>query len=595
MARRSPLPLIMAAVVGVSLVVGVRYWFAEDPAPAPTRSDCLPLAVTASSEKAALLTSMAADYNRSGRLVAGRCVDVRVSELPSGIAAQALVRDWDEAAHGPRPDVWSPAARSWAELLAHRLDSAERPNIIPADQPSIAESPLVIAMPQPMAEALGWPQRAIGWSDLAALARDPQGWGGRGHPEWGPFKLGKTNPNLSTSGLDATVAAFFAATGRSTDLTIADVDDPTNRAFVRGVEGSVVHYGDTTLTFLQNLYDAAENGQALTYISAVAVEEKSVWDYNQGNPSGDPATMGQRGPPRTKLVAIYPQDGTLISDNPFLTLTGDWVDDSKRAAAADVLAFLREPTQQQRFQAAAFRSFDGTPGPLISPDNGMPGDQAVSELAPPGGAVLDRIVAAWSDLRKRANLVVVLDVSGSMGEAVPGTGRTRLDLAKVAAEKGLELLGREDTLSLWKFSSPVAGEKVPYRELVPAGQVETIRNDYLRAIDGLQPAGNTALYATTRAAVAQVQSGFDPNRINAVMVLTDGVNEYPPDNDLDGLIQNLDGQDRAREVRVFAIAYGPDASLEILTRIAKASTAAAYDASQTTSIETVMTNVISNF
>ena len=63
-------------------------------------------------------------------------------------------------------------------------------------------TPLVIAMPKPMAEALGWPDTPIGFADILALANDPQGWAKFGHPEWGPFKLGKTSPNFSTSGLN---------------------------------------------------------------------------------------------------------------------------------------------------------------------------------------------------------------------------------------------------------------------------------------------------------------------------------------------------------------------------------------------------------
>ena len=47
-----------------------------------------------------------------------------------------------------------------------------------------------------------------------------------------------------------------------------------------------MHYGDTTLTFLNNWYRADRRGNALTYASAVAVEEKSLFDYNSGNPDG---------------------------------------------------------------------------------------------------------------------------------------------------------------------------------------------------------------------------------------------------------------------------------------------------------------------
>ena len=64
-------------------------------------------------------------------------------------------------------------------------------------------TPLVIAMPQPMAEATGYPGTPFSWADLLRLSTSGEGWAAIGHPEWGPFRLGKTNPNLSTSGLSA--------------------------------------------------------------------------------------------------------------------------------------------------------------------------------------------------------------------------------------------------------------------------------------------------------------------------------------------------------------------------------------------------------
>ena len=179
-------------------------------------------------------------------------------------------------------------------------------------------------MPEPMAEALGWPDAPIGWFDVLTLARDPQGWAAKGHPEWGRFTLGKTNPNVSTSGLAATIGALVAATGTSSDLTEAALQRPDVQQYLKDVETSVIHYGDTTLTYLANLQRADDAGAALGYLSAVAVEEKSVLDYNAGNPSGDPATLGQHAPPKVPLVAVYPKEGTLYSDSPYVILDATW-------------------------------------------------------------------------------------------------------------------------------------------------------------------------------------------------------------------------------------------------------------------------------
>jgi len=459
--------------------------------------------------------------------------------------------------------------------------------------PSIARTPLVIAMPKPMAETLGWPTKPIGWGDVLSLANDPQGWAKFGKP-YGAFKLGKTNPNFSTSGLNATVGAYFAATQRSSDLTAKDLADPKVLAYVKAVESAVVHYGDTTLTFLSNLQKADDRGQGLSYVSAVTVEEKSVWDYNQGNPTGDPKTLGKHAKPKTPLVSIYPKEGTLYSDNPFVTLKADWVDDAKRAVAADFLEYVQKDEAQKLFEDAAFRDFEGKAGKRITLAEGMIPDQPKAIISPPAPAVLAGVRDSWERNRKRAKVLLVLDVSGSMGETVGSAGASKLDLAKKAAASAVGLLAKDDQLALWVFSTQQDGEK-PYRELVPFGPAGSQAPLARKQIADLQADGGTGLYATARAATRVLAASYDPSRINAVVLLTDGRNEFPADNNIDSLTEELDQEDADRTVRVFPIAYGDDADIGELTKIADASRAAAYDASDPASIDKVLTAVLSNF
>jgi Ca-activated chloride channel family protein len=467
--------------------------------------------------------------------------------------------------------------------------------MVPPDLPHVATTPLVIAMPRPMAQALGWPNEPLGWADILSLSQDPAGWGKLGHPEWGAFRLGKTNPNFSTSGLNATIAAYFAATGLSSDLTVANVQDPAVRDFVRGVEASVVHYGDITLTFLSNLQRADDRGQGLSYISAVTVEEKSVWDYNQGNPTGDPATLGRHAPPRTPLVAIYPEEGTLLSDNPYVVLEAPWVDQPKKALAAAFLEYVQAPAQQREFQRFAFRDANGRPGSLINQSNGLLPQEPRAVLSPPSPVVLNELQASWDELRKRARVLLVMDVSGSMGDPVPELGSTKLELAKTAAVSALDQFASDDDVGLWIFSSEFPTVQTPYLELLPVAPLGGQLSQMKQFIQQLQPGGGTALYATTRAATRFMRDNLDPARINAVVVLSDGKNEYPPDVDLDGLLRDLQSESEAENVRVFPIAYGADADLPTLTRIAEASRAAAYNSTDPASIDRVFTAVISNF
>ncbi|MCH9816087.1 MAG: substrate-binding and VWA domain-containing protein [Actinomycetia bacterium] len=586
-------------MVGLLLVIGA--WFAfggsSDSADGggADGSGCTVLNVTASSEKAAILQDLATAYNDDGPQVNEQCVRVSVTSASSGGTAQALARGWDDTLDGTRPDVWSPASSSWPVLVRQWRADDDLPAIVPTSAESVVQTPLVIAMPRPMAETLGWPDKQIGWSDLADLAKNPKGWAAEGHPEWGRFKLGKTNPNFSTSGLNATIASYFAATGVSSDLTIKQVKAPATEKFVKNLESAVVHYGDTTLTFLDTMAREAAAGKGLTYVSAVTVEEKSVLDYNRGNPTGDPATAGQQPPPSVPLAAVYPSDGTLLSDNPWVVLDTDWVSEAKRAAAGDFLEYLRSDEQQEVFTNAGFRTFDGTPGDVLNLDNGLIPAGASNVLSPPAPPVLAQVLENWDELRKRARVLYVMDVSGSMGQPVPSAGQSKLALAQEAAINTLDGFAGNDEIGLWVFSTNLGPNQEPWSELVPVDFGKTTLPQMKDDIGQLVADGGTALYATLRVAQEEMVQALESDRINAIILLSDGKNEYPPDTDLTGLLEQLDSESLDTSVRVFTIGYGEAADTATLEAIAQASRGRHYDAGDPNTIGEVLTSVLSNF
>ena len=114
-----------------------------------------------------------------------------------------------------RTVAWSPASSLWGRLLNF---DADRP-LAPQESPSIVRTPLVIAMWEPFARALGYPKKPIGFEQVLRLAREKRGFAAFGKPQFGDFKLVHTNPDFSTSGLSAVVAEYYAATGRREGLT----------------------------------------------------------------------------------------------------------------------------------------------------------------------------------------------------------------------------------------------------------------------------------------------------------------------------------------------------------------------------------------
>jgi Ca-activated chloride channel family protein len=468
-------------------------------------------------------------------------------------------------------------------------------------------TPLVIAMPEPMAQAIGYPGTPIGWEDILKLAKDQQGWSTFGHAEWGPFKLGKTNPNFSTSGLNQLVAQASAA-ARKNPVTLEDLDRPEVQAFTEGVESAVVHYGDTTLTFLNNLYKADQRGNALSYVSAVAVEEKSVIDYNQGNPDGILDAGEQPRPPRIPLVAIYPKEGTLFSNSPMFVLDAPWVEQRQKDAAQVFISYLQEPDNQRQVLQYHFRP-GNTAVPIgdpITAANHVDPNQPQTLLEVPDAQVVGRLLEKWSSQRKKAKVTLVLDVSGSMGDSADPANAsvgTKLDLAKAAVLASLDQFAADDLVALDIFTTGLGdrGDQ-DLIQLQPFGRIGDTAEQLRQKVQGLQPLNSTPLYSVTKKAYDQALAAYDPTRINAVVVLTDGMNDDGNKDDdqrqLQDLISSLrsgnEGQ-ASRPVRVFTIGYGKDADAAVLKSIAEAASSASYLAKDPKTINAVLTAVISNF
>jgi Ca-activated chloride channel homolog len=604
--RRGPSALLVAACVLLVLALGIGgFLFLVDRSAtsAACPSGSMRLQVAASPDQADVMAQAAAEYGRQRPTVNDRCVDVAVRAVDSVEATGGLVTGWDEAALGPRPDVWVPASSAWALQVQLKRQATKQTDLIPYERPKVATTPMVFAMPKPMAEALGWPRQPLGWDDLLGAVRSGEGWKAFNQPQWGPFRLGKLDPNLSTPGLEALIGAIFAATRQGSDLSVETLQEQADqlRTVILGIERAPGQDADTPATLLANLQQADQADQALGFVSVVPLDEKSVLDYNQGN-LGGLEDGGQRPKPKVPLVAVYPKEGTLEADHPWIVLRAPWVDAAKRRAAAGFLDYLRSPTVQTRFQQAGFRSSSGRAGPPVTEANGLLADQPSRVLAPPAAKVVAAALESWNAARKRSNVLAVFDVSGSMKEEVPGTGgQTKMDLLKQAAGRGLALFAPETNLGTWLFSTNMGGGK-DWIESVPIGPTNAklpngqSRRDVLSAaLANMQATnGDTGLYDTTLAAFRAVKRSFAPGRINIVVLLTDGIND-DPDGGIDQrtLLTRLKAEQGDRPVQVVTIAFGANADIAALNKISQATGGRAFVARDPRDIERVFTDVIS--
>ncbi|WP_157547918.1 extracellular solute-binding protein [Micromonospora sp. ATCC 39149] len=582
---RTWLPYPVAVVAGLA-VIAAAYVIVR-PAPGADRSGCVALEVNSSTEKAALVGQLAARYNAADRRFGGRCAEVTVHGLNSGKAMEALAAgNWSgRQPTVPAPQVWLPTSSLWTGRLRLLDEQAGRAAQTPDRYPSIANSPLVIAMPLEKGELVRQRGR-LGWADILGLSGDA-GWAAFGRPEWGRFTFGKDNPNLSTSGLAATIATYYAAVRRASDLTKADLAKPAVTQFVRRIEANVSHYSDDSVDLLRDLAEADLGGAGdarARDMSAIVVQEELLYQYNEGQLSPIP---GQK--PRVPLVAVHPSEGTFNLDHPYVVLPS--ADQAQQAAAQDFLAFLQDDPQQRSFTDLGFRDHERRASDaLVAAVRGGPEGQ-LTYFDPPAPEVVDAILRGWSTLRKKANILLAVDTSGSMNARVGG--RTRFQVATTAADRAVGLLNSADRVALWSFSSETDQRRgKPYSEEIRLGPYD--RAAFTRRLTGLRVGGNTALYATVRAAHRRLLDNHDPDRINAVVVLTDGKNEYPRDNDLDRLLADIE-LDPNRPVKVFCVAFDRESDLAALDRIAGASAGKAFDATDPATIDEAFVKLVSSF
>ena len=475
----------------------------------PRRPVCIAVDMAVSPEKVDLLTDLAKRFNDSDRAnVDDECIFVRVQRRSRRARARrSLAEDWpDPKANGPRPVVWSPAASAWGEVVNQRRADQGKNAIAPAGKPFML-TPLVIAMPAADGGGARVSRHADRLRRHPAPRQRPGGLGRLRTPRVGPVPARQDQPQLLDQRAERHDRPVLRGRrARRAGSRSRTSTGPTSTSSPASIESSVVHYGDTTLTFLNNLYRADRRGTGLTYVSAVAVEEKSVIDYNKGNPDGilDPGEKPK--PPRVPLVAIYPKEGTLFSDNPFFMLDAPWVSAKEKKAAAKFEQFVQQPANQKRVLRFGFRP--GNPQVAIG-DADRREERRRSQPAPDDGSSCRRrrcssgLIDRWGQNRKAARVLMVIDVSGSMGEPAGGEGGpTKLDLAKQAAVNALDQFKPEDDVGLWIFSTEISRtepDRLP-RARADRAHRRAARGASPAKIHDLVPTQGTPLYTVTKAA-----------------------------------------------------------------------------------------------
>jgi Ca-activated chloride channel homolog len=492
-------------------------------------SNALKISIAYSPEKDGWLKDRITAFNATNTKVGGQTVFVEGMNKSSGAARTEIKLGQI------KPTIWSPSASTWLEVLKQESGN---PNVAVGSPRPMVLTPVVISMWKPMAEALGWPNKPIGWGDMLDLIRDPQGWGKYGHPEWGRFSWGHTDPEISTSALSTLLAEFYAAVGKQKGLTVADVQNPASQQYIRDLGKAIKHYGYNTLVFSDNM-----SKFGMSYISAFPMEEITLIDFNKKSPA-------------VPLVAIYPKEGTFWHDDPFIVMAS--ASAPEQQAAEQFFNFLLTPDSQRLAMSYGFRPAN-VDVPLADPVSATYGvqPQGVQNILPiPSAEVIVEAKKVWGQNRKRADIMLVVDVSGSMEE------NGKLDQAKAGLGTFLQRILPEDRVGLATFSS---GAQIVV-EPAPLGANRVNLDD---AIQAMRPTGKTAIYDGLKAgkqaldALPAAEDGEE--RIKAIVLLTDG-EENASKTSFEQIKQDFE----ETGISIFPVAYGSSSDQDAATKTLQA-------------------------
>jgi len=542
---------IIAALAVVGIVgSGVFLWVGGhlNPLFAAAESGCPEsehLVVIADTSIAPALADIAKNFDEASET----CVETVIKPQDSADTAAVV------ASGGADADAWVPESSVWVDrMTATAASLGQTAPDVEVGEP-IATTPVVFAAAATKAAEIA--SAPVTWSRVLG----------------GALPTILPNPEASS----ASLAGLLALRGHSSP------DDP------RQFAGAMIELGKSIPASTSAAFGALSTAPQP---SVVVTTEAQVAGYNLDDPA-------------ETLVAAYPADGTVLVEYPLVRLpartgdggggaTADGVADATATRAALLAAFeTAARSSTDRLSAAGFRAGDGT-GALDVP--GLAAEGPAAAATDLDAAAQLEILRAWAVLTLRSRMLAVIDVSGSMEEPAEN-GLRRIDIFQQAAIGAMEKFSGEVEMGVWVFSTARNGD-IDYEDLSPIAPLADLAHKQeiagiIQSLPG-RLGGATGLYDTTLAAVQRVRESYDPEKVNSVLLITDGRNEDENGIDLDTLLTELAKiDDPTKPVPVIMIGFGPDTDLAAMQQIAQATKGAAYSASKPEDLGTVLVDALS--
>ncbi len=352
-------------------------------------------------------------------------------------------------------------------------------------QDKIGISPVIPAVKESLAKKWGWIDNPnITWTDIAAKVKA------------GELKYAMTDPTASNSGFSTVMSVQAAFANKGDAITAQDVDAEKLKSFFSGHTLTAGSSGFLSDSFLRD-----------------QIKLDGIFNYESE------LLKLNRNPALTeKLVLLYPKEGTVTADYPFILLNKD-----KAADYQKVVDYLKSV----EFQTWMMTNTDRRPvNAEVALGAQFPKGYLMDLPFPNNIATVNEILFAYlNDRRKPSHSFFVLDLSGSMEGS-------RIDALKQAMNN---LTGDDATIT-GQFARFRNREKVTLitfnNAVIETREFDIDKNgaalqDIKQYVTSMQVGGGTAIFTALQTAYqqARVAKQADPNRFYSIVLMTDGLNQ----------------------------------------------------------------------
>lgn len=538
--KKSALIGPVAGAVGLALLLGVAvYAFAKDGG-GSCSGNPITLNVSVAPEILSGVAAATKTFNDSKQAVGDSCVVANVTKAEPAAVKTVLAGEGVSDGVTKKPDIWIPDTSLWSGLTKLTNDKA-----ITSTGKSIATTPIVVGVPQSLALALKDTEVATkpSWDNLLSAAGGLPGGAVTKNTLISAKLLDMKVLNPTSTGPGMAAIAMLR--------TLLQSDPKADTIFT----GIVRTIRDHTSPDLRTQY-ARFHKDARGRYPLLITPEQSLYYYNTHKAKAAEGAVG-----------IYPEEGLVSMDYPVTVTTSDA---TKIKASKLLETALTTPAAIKGYEALGFRTPDRKAPDNFSEKIGLT-SKTIRSLPPGDPAAIYKVTQDWEKLSLAIRMLAVIDISGTMADKLPSSNVTRMQAITKIAAKGLSLFPPDTELGIWTFSSKLVGNQ-DWRENIPVAPLNR-RTGSLTQKDKVQiglaaikaiPTGNTGLYDTILGAYRNMQKNYAADKINSILVLTDGVGNDDPDGGISLKALNATikkEMDPKRQVQILVISIGSDQSV----------------------------------